>query len=135
MTDRLVSYLSLNKKRDETARSMMGTPGIEEGVYPSKNTMSLVQESVAISSEVPPPQDPVRKDKKHRVHPRPGALTKRPPPRPYKKIAQETLCDRIKKLSARMERAKNQVANPKSLLYVCTGEHSSLMAALPELAA
>jgi len=71
--------------------------------------MSTAQESVAISSELPAIQDPVRKDKKHRAHPRPGAITKRPPPRPYKKITQETLCERIKNLSARMERAKTQV--------------------------
>lgn len=67
------------------------------------------QDAVAMSSELPPPQEPVRKDKKHRVHPRPGALTKRPPPRPYKKLSQEVLCERIKKLTGRMERAKNQV--------------------------
>ena len=64
---------------------------------------------VGMSSELPPPQEPVRKDKKHRVHPRPGALTKRPPPRPYKKLAQDVLDERIKKLTKRMERAKTQV--------------------------
>ncbi len=109
----------------------MGTRGVEA----SKNTMSLVQESVAISSEVPPPQEPVRKDKKHRVHPRPGALTKRPPPRPYKKISQETLCDRIKKLSARMERAKTQVTYIQTHILLCASEHPCLIPAPSILAA
>lgn len=79
--------------------------------------MSANQDAVAMSSELPPPKEPVRKDKKHRVHPRPGALTKRPPPRPYKKLPQETLCERIRKLTARMERAKKQV-RPSRLLIV-----------------
>lgn len=77
--------------------------------YHADTRMTPNQDAVAMSNELPQPQDPVRKDKKHRVHPRPGALSKRPPPRPYKKIPQETLCERIRKLSTRMERAKKQV--------------------------
>lgn len=64
---------------------------------------------VAISSELPPPEEPKRKDKKWRKHPRKGALTKRPPPRPYKRLEEPKLELRIQKLTARMERAKRQV--------------------------
>ena len=67
------------------------------------------QDAVAIASELPPPAEPVRKDKRWRKHPRPGALTKRPPPRPHKRVPTDVLQERVKKLTARMERAKKQV--------------------------
>lgn len=73
------------------------------------------QDAVAIASELPPPSEPTRKDKKWRKHPRPGALTKRPPPRPHKRVPDETLRERIKKLTTRMERAKKQVCTFASL--------------------
>ena len=53
------------------------------------------QDTVAMSSELPPPTEPKRKDKKWRTHPRKGALTKRGPPRPYKRLPEETLQLRI----------------------------------------
>ena len=71
-----------------------------------------IPDAVAIASELPPPSEPVRKDKKWRKHPRPGALTKRPPPRPHKRIPDETLRERIKKLTSRMDRARKQVSRP-----------------------
>ena len=68
--------------------------------------------TVAITSELPPPEEPKRKDKKWRKHPRKGALTKRPPPRPYKRLADDKLELRVQKLTARMDRAKRQVRKP-----------------------
>lgn len=64
---------------------------------------------VAISNEVPVPEDPKRKDKKWRNHPRKGAMTKRGPSRPYRRITEEILSIRIQKLTTRMERSKKQV--------------------------
>jgi hypothetical protein len=68
------------------------------------------QDIVAIGTELPPPTEPQRKDKKWRKHPRPGALTKRGPPRPYRRLPEDTLTSRIRKLTARMEHAKQQVS-------------------------
>jgi hypothetical protein len=67
------------------------------------------QDTVAMSSELPPPTEPKRKDKKWRTHPRKGALTKRGPPRPYKRLPEETLQLRIQRLTTRLEKAKRQV--------------------------
>jgi hypothetical protein len=71
--------------------------------------MGSEQDNVAIAAELPPPTEPKRKDKKWRKHPRKGALTKRPPPRPYKRLPEEKLQLRVQKLVGRMERAKRQV--------------------------
>ena len=69
------------------------------------------------STELPqPPIEPKRKDKKWRPHPRKGALTRRGPPRPYKRVAEGVLHSRIQKLTARMERAKAQHEAARSLL-------------------
>ena len=62
-----------------------------------------------LSSELAPPPEPKRRDKKWRKHPRPGALTKRGPPRPYKRLPEEVLNSRIKKLTSRVETAKQKV--------------------------
>lgn len=67
------------------------------------------QDIVAMSSELPPPTAPERKDKKWRKHPRKGALTKRGPPRPYKRLPEEILHLRIQRLTTRLEKAKRQV--------------------------
>lgn len=64
---------------------------------------------VGLSSELPQPEEPKRVDKKWRTHPRKGALTKRGPPRPYKRLPGDTLDLRIQKLTKRMEKAKRQV--------------------------
>jgi hypothetical protein len=74
------------------------------------------QDLVAITSELPPPAEPKRKDKKWRTHPRKGALTKRGPPRPYRRLPEETLLARIQKLTARLERAKTQVGPLRRML-------------------
>ena len=63
----------------------------------------------AMTSVLPAPEEPKRKDKKWRTHPRKGALTRRGPPRPYRRLAEETLHVRIQKLTTRLERAKSQV--------------------------
>jgi hypothetical protein len=67
------------------------------------------QNLVAIESELPPPAEPKRKDKKWRPHPREGAQTRRGPPRPYRRVPEDVLSVRIQKLTTRMERAKKQV--------------------------
>jgi hypothetical protein len=64
-----------------------------------------------LSTEVDPPIEPKRKDKKWRKYPRPGALKKRGPPRPYKRIPEEVLNSRIKKLTTRVETAKQKVCS------------------------
>jgi hypothetical protein len=70
------------------------------------------QDIVAITAELPPPTEPKRKDKKWRPHPRPGALTRRGPSRPHRRLPEDTLTSRILKLTARMERSKTQVLPP-----------------------
>ena len=72
-------------------------------------SMPADHDIVAISAELPLPEDPKRKDKKWRAHPRKGAMTKRGPPRPYRRITEEILSIRIQKLTTRMERSKKQV--------------------------
>lgn len=67
------------------------------------------QTIVGIATELPPPPEPKRKDKKWRQHPRPGALSKRGPPRPHRRLTEEVLSSRIRKLTARLEHAKEQV--------------------------
>lgn len=74
--------------------------------------MPEVADIVGITAELPPPTEPKRKDKKWRPHPRPKALTKRGPPRPHRRLPEETLASRIQKLTARMERARQQVGLP-----------------------
>jgi hypothetical protein len=64
---------------------------------------------VAIAAELPPPPEKKRKDKKWRQHPRPGALSKRGPPRPHRRLTEEVLSGRIRKLTARLEHAREQV--------------------------
>lgn len=83
---------------------------------------SAEQDVVAITSELPPPAEPKRKDKKWRTHPRKGALTRRGPPRPYRRLPEETLLARIQKLTTRLERAKTQVrVQRRDFLRWCRG--------------
>lgn len=76
--------------------------------------MPAEHDIIGITAELPPPEEPKRKDKKWRPHPRKGALTKRGPPRPYRRISEEVLATRIQKLTTRMERAKKQVKRSPS---------------------
>jgi len=62
-----------------------------------------------LSSEINPPTEVKRRDKKWRRHPRPGARTKRGPPRPHKRLSEDILKTRIGKLTSRVEKAKRQV--------------------------
>ena len=62
-----------------------------------------------LSAEMNPPKEIKRRDKKWRRHPRPGALTKRGPPRPHRRLSEDILKSRISKLTARVEKAKRQV--------------------------
>lgn len=79
-------------------------------------SMSTSQHDLEIASEHNPPPQPVRKDKKWRPHPRPRAQTKRGPPRPYRRIPVETLNTRIAKLTARIDRARKQHEETRTLL-------------------
>ncbi len=72
--------------------------------------------AVDVSTELEPPPEPKRKDKKWRRHPRPGAQTKRGPPRPYRRLPEETLGTRIKKLTERMEKARKQHEDTRLIL-------------------
>lgn len=72
--------------------------------------------AVDISTEIEPPPEPKRKDKKWRKHPRPGALTKRGPARPYRRLPEETLHLRIKKLTERMTKARKQHEDARVIL-------------------
>lgn len=72
--------------------------------------------AIEVSAELEPPPEPKRRDKKWRKHPRPGAQTKRGPPRPYRKIPEETLNLRIKKLTDRMERVRKQHEDARLIL-------------------
>jgi hypothetical protein len=78
-------------------------------------TDAAEQNLVAIEAELPPPTEPKRKDKKWRPHPREGAQTRRGPPRPYRRVAEDVLSTRIQKLTTRMERAKKQVIRQMGL--------------------
>lgn len=77
---------------------------------------ALLLDSALATTELPPPPEPKRKDKKHRPHPRKGALTRRGPPRPYRRLAEDTLKARVQKLTTRMERAKTQHESARGLL-------------------
>jgi hypothetical protein len=66
----------------------------------------------------------VRKDKKWRRHPRPGAKSKRGPPRPYRRLEQAVLDNRITKLTARMDKAKAQHEETRDLLLRYTHERA-----------
>lgn len=72
--------------------------------------------AVEVSAELEPPPEPKRRDKKWRKHPRPGAQTKRGPPRPYRRISEETLNLRIKKLTDRMEKVRKQHEDARLIL-------------------
>jgi hypothetical protein len=72
--------------------------------------------AVDVSTELNPPPEAKKKDKKWRQHPRPGAQTKRGPPRPYRRLPEETLEGRIKKLTDRMEKARKQHEDARLIL-------------------
>ncbi len=91
--------------------------GAAAATHPPSLTMTAAADLAALSStELPPPQEPKRKDKKWRPHPRKGALTRRGPPRPYRRVPEEVLHTRIQKLTTRMERAKGQHESARALL-------------------
>lgn len=69
-----------------------------------------------LSTELAPPPEPKRRDKKWRRHPRPGALTKRGPRRPYRRLPEDKLGARIQKLTDRLEKAKQQHQDTLALL-------------------
>ena len=68
--------------------------------------------SAAIASEIDPPAAPKLSKRSKRD---PNAK-KRGPARPYKKITDETLATRIKRLTDRMERAKKQHESARNLV-------------------
>ena len=69
------------------------------------------------SATLPPAPEPKKRDKKWRhPHPRPGALKKKGPPRPYKRVEGEVLDSRIEKMTKRIERLKQQHENVRKLL-------------------
>jgi hypothetical protein len=72
--------------------------------------------AVEVSAELEPPPEPKRRDKKWRKHPRPGAQTRRGPPRPYRRLPEETLGVRIKKLTDRMEKTRKQHEDARLIL-------------------
>jgi hypothetical protein len=72
--------------------------------------------AIDVSTELDPPPEPKRRDKKWRKHPRPGAQTRRGPPRPYRRLPEETLAVRIKKLTDRMEKARKQHEDSRLIL-------------------
>lgn len=83
---------------------------------------------LAAATELPPPPEPKRKDKKWRPpHPRKGALTKRSPPRPHRRLADDLLRARIQKLTTRMERAKAQHDAARALLTKYSHEQTYRM--------
>lgn len=67
--------------------------------------------TVAIASEINPPPEP-KKSKKAR----PSSGKKRGPARPYRKITDDILAQRIKRLSERLERSKKQHDSARALL-------------------
>ena len=85
-------------------------------------TATTGDHDLALATELNPPPAPVRKDKKWRRHPRTGAQTKRGPPRPYRRLAPEILDTRITKLTARLDRAKKQHEEARTLLVRYTHE-------------
>lgn len=66
----------------------------------------------AIASEIDPPAPP-KQSKRSKRNP---SAKKRGPARPYKKIPDETLSARIKRLTERMERAKKQHETARALV-------------------
>jgi hypothetical protein len=72
--------------------------------------------AIDVSAELDPPPEPKSREKKWRKHPRPGAQTKRGPPRPYRRISEETLNTRIKKLTDRMEKNRKQHEDARVIL-------------------
>jgi len=85
---------------------------------------TTTEHDLALASELNPPPQPVRKDKKWRKHPRPAAKTKRGPPRPYRRLEEEVLNNRITKLTARMDKAKTQHEETRALLLRYTHERA-----------
>lgn len=88
----------------------------------AKDMTTTGDHDLALATELNPPPAPVRKDKKWRRHPRPNALTKRGPPRPYRRLEVEVLDTRISKLTARLDRAKKQHEEARTLLIRYTHE-------------
>jgi len=86
--------------------------------------MPTTEHDLALASELNPPPQPVKKDKKWRRHPRPAAKTKRGPPRPYRRLEEEVLGNRISKLTARMDKAKTQHEETRVLLLRYTHERA-----------
>jgi hypothetical protein len=72
--------------------------------------------AIDVSNELEPPPEVKRKDKKWRTHPRPGSKTKRGPPRPHRRIPEDVLNLRIKKLTERMEKARKQHEDARGIL-------------------
>jgi len=86
--------------------------------------MPTTEHDLALAAELNPPPQPVRKDKKFRKHPRPSAKTKRGPPRPYRRLEEGVLNNRITKLTARMDKAKAQHEEARALLLRYTHERA-----------
>jgi hypothetical protein len=91
---------------------------------PHQRHMPTTDHDLALASELDPPPQPVKKDKKWRKHPRPGAQKKRGPPRPYRRLEEEVLNGRITKLTARMDKAKAQHEEAQQLLLRYTHERA-----------
>ena len=68
--------------------------------------------SAAIATEIDPPSEP-KPSKRSKRNPN---AKKRGPARPYRKISDETLTGRIKRLTDRIERAKKQHESARSLI-------------------
>ena len=72
-------------------------------------TTSVPESALEMATEMNPPVERKTKDKKWRPFPRPNALKKKGPSRPYKRLTPEILGTRIQKLSDRLEKSKKQV--------------------------
>ncbi len=81
-----------------------------------------VQMAVSLEEPVKPASKPPRKSAPRGV--RKGALTKRGPPRPHKRLEDDVIASRIQKLTVRMDKAKAQHDEAKAFLLRYTYEQN-----------
>lgn len=74
----------------------------------STNTR-ITEMDLQLHMELNPPPQFVRKDKKWRPHPRPGALTRRGPRRPYRRVPAQKIDDRIQYWKDVLDASKQKV--------------------------
>ena len=73
-------------------------------------TTGVSESALELAAEMNPPIERKSKEKRWRPFPRPNALKKKGPSRPYKRLAVEILNVRIQKLGDRLEKSKKQVS-------------------------